>query len=85
MSDSMINNQQQFNKSVDLFVSKFANKHEKPLSYYLKQFYGIVIPIIVMKVQKAVFFISIEINSPSNISSKTSRIVKCNYHLISFS
>ena len=55
MSDSTINNQQQFNKNVDLFVSKFANKHEKPLSYYLKQFYGIVIPIIVMKVQKAVF------------------------------
>ena len=56
MSDSMINNQQQFNKSVDLFVSKFANMHEKPLSYYLKQFYGIAIPIIVMKVQKAGFF-----------------------------
>ena len=52
----MINNQQQFNKSVDLFVSKFANMHEKPLSYYHKQFYGIAIPIIVMKVQKAVFF-----------------------------
>lgn len=85
MSDSMINNQQQFNKNVDLFVSKFANKHEKPLSYYLKQFYGIVIPIIVMKVQKAVFFISIEINRPSNISIKTSRIVKCNHHLSSFS
>ena len=55
MSYSMINNQQQFNKSVDLFVSKFANEHEKPLLYYHKQFYGIVIPIIVMKIQKAVF------------------------------
>ena len=51
MSSSMINDQQQFSKSVDLFVSKFASKHEKPLWYYHKQFYGIVIPIIIMKVQ----------------------------------
>ena len=49
MSNSMINNQQQF----DLFVSKFASKHEKPLWYCHKQFYGIVIPIVVMKVNFA--------------------------------
>ena len=42
----MINNQQQF----DLFVSKFASKHEKLLWYYHKQLYGVVIPIVVMKV-----------------------------------
>ena len=46
MSNSTINNQQQF----DLFVSKFASKHEIPLWYCHKQFYGIVIPIVVMKV-----------------------------------
>ena len=46
MSNSIINNQQQF----DLFVSKFASKHEKPLWYCHRQFYGIVIPIVVMKV-----------------------------------
>ena len=49
MSNSIINNQQQF----DLFVSKFASKHEKPLWYCHKQFYGIVIPIVVMKVNFA--------------------------------
>ena len=47
----MINNQQQFDKIVDLFVSKFASKHEKPLWYYHNEFYGEVIPIIIMKVQ----------------------------------
>ena len=47
----MINNQQQFDKIVDLFVSKFASKHEKPLWYYHNKFYGEVIPIIIMKVQ----------------------------------
>ena len=51
MSNSMINNQQQFDKIVDLFVSKFASKHEKPLWYYHNKFYGEVIPIIIMKVQ----------------------------------
>ena len=51
MSNSMINNQQQFDKIVDLFVSKFASKHEEPLWYYHNKFYGEVIPIIIMKVQ----------------------------------
>ena len=64
----MINNQQQFNKSVDLFVSKFANMHEKPLSYYHKQFYGIAIPIIVMKVQKAGFFFSFPLKQTAQVT-----------------